>query len=218
MAGSSAEADKYNSNCCLKVLQLRLSLAVVLKYLGFCRPSILQAGTRCCRQDLLKMVAGHGHAICGDLVEFNYGPFQHWAIYVGGDKIVHLTVPESQERSRWSRVFPSSGYIVCLRTQVRLQSVWEVRGQPEVRVWNETHDRLLGNPDAWERIEGRIVRLLNRQFTYSLFTFNCEHLATFLRYGVSLCSQVSLAMSETAAVKLRRACGEYRRREKNSRG
>ncbi|XP_038654748.1 uncharacterized protein LOC119966856 isoform X2 [Scyliorhinus canicula] len=178
MAGSSAEADKYNSNCCLKVLQLRLSLAVVLKYLGFCRPSILQAGTRCCRQDLVK----------------------------------------SQERSRWSRVFPSSGYIVCLRTQVRLQSVWEVRGQPEVRVWNETHDRLLGNPDAWERIEGRIVRLLNRQFTYSLFTFNCEHLATFLRYGVSLCSQVSLAMSETAAVKLRRACGEYRRREKNSRG
>ncbi|XP_078392390.1 phospholipase A and acyltransferase 4-like, partial [Cetorhinus maximus] len=130
-----------------------------------------------------------GDAICGDLVEFDYGLFQHWAVYVGGDKIVHLTVPESQERSAWAGVFPSSGFLVCLRTQVRLQPAREVRGRPAARVRNALHDRHLGQPEPWERIEGRIVRLLNREFVYSLSAFNCEQLATFLRYGVSACTQ-----------------------------
>ncbi|XP_058471737.1 phospholipase A and acyltransferase 4-like isoform X2 [Solea solea] len=96
----------------------------------------------------------------GDLIEINHGTFNHWAVYIGNDEVVHL-------------VWNSSG-------EVRRDKLSDVRNGDNYRV-NYFLDKKYKprNPDV-------IVKEAKSRIgpsKYDVFTYNCEHFATEMRYG-----------------------------------
>ncbi|TNN33929.1 Retinoic acid receptor responder protein 3 [Liparis tanakae] len=112
----------------------------------------------------------------GDLIEFSRGLYQHWAVYIGGDEVVHLTTPggDSGSIGNMSVALSSEG-------QVMRDKIWEVVGDDPFEINNlldykyEPRERHLIVRDA--------CRMVGSVWRYGVFSLNCEHFATELRYG-----------------------------------
>ncbi|XP_070776696.1 phospholipase A and acyltransferase 4-like [Enoplosus armatus] len=123
----------------------------------------------------------------GDLIEICRGSYEHWAVYIGGNEIVHL-MPPSEDSSPFGNLLM---VVDSSTAQVRRQKIWEVVGSSRFHVNNVLDDE-------YEPRERRIIvreacRMVGRQLPYSVATYNCEHFVTELRYGKPESRQVTTA-------------------------
>ncbi|KAF0043823.1 hypothetical protein F2P81_002981 [Scophthalmus maximus] len=121
----------------------------------------------------------------GDLIEIFRGSYEHWAVYVGGEEVVHLIPP--QEESGASDLIK---FLDSSTAQVRRQKLREVVGFHRFRINN------LRDGECEPRERRAIVRdacaMVGRELPYCLATSNCEHFVTELRYGKPRSQQVSV--------------------------
>ena len=87
--------------------------------------------------------------------------------------------------------FPVCGDLLLGATKIRrvpLAQVTVPKGA-RITIGNNVH---AGKPSSVKKMRERLDVLLDKQFGYDLFTFNCEHFATYVRYGQAVCNQVGI--------------------------
>lgn len=87
------------------------------------------------------------------------------------------------------KVFPSCGNILLGQTKIRHEHITHVpvpKGA-HIKISNDCHHYPASSVTDM-RI--RLNALLGEVFDYNLLSQNCEHFATFVRYGVAVCNQV----------------------------
>ena len=89
------------------------------------------------------------------------------------------------------KVVPLSGDILLGVTKIRRQPIAEVNVPKgaSVMISNNRHTY---RPCQKSEIKQRQDALLGKDLHYKLFSLNCEHFATFVRYGVAVCNQVKI--------------------------
>ncbi|KAL7863008.1 hypothetical protein SRHO_G00119920 [Serrasalmus rhombeus] len=124
----------------------------------------------------------------GDLIEIFRGTYQHWAIYIGEGYIIHLAPPsEHAQAGAYSMMS-----VLCDKAMVKKEQLWDVVGNDEYAI-NNLMDK---------KYEPRPVRvilrdahgLLGQELPYCVFSGNCEHFVTELRYGKPESRQVRKAV------------------------
>uniref|UniRef100_A0A8C4RTD8 LRAT domain-containing protein n=1 Tax=Erpetoichthys calabaricus TaxID=27687 RepID=A0A8C4RTD8_ERPCA len=105
----------------------------------------------------------HGENIPGELLEFDFGPLSHWGVYLGNGEVVHFSWPGKAS------------------TSTLAFKVSSVVGFSKVYT-NRSYDLML---DALpqDEILYRCLIFVDRTLPYHILKFNCEHFATFVRYG-----------------------------------
>ncbi|XP_051251930.1 phospholipase A and acyltransferase 4-like [Dicentrarchus labrax] len=124
----------------------------------------------------------------GDLIQISRGTYEHWAVYIGGNEVVHLIPPCADDSDTFSNMLM---LLDSNTAQVRRQKIWEVVGSHEFKINN------LLDGECQPRERHIIVReacsMVGRELPYSLTTHNCEHFVTELRYGKPESQQVQTA-------------------------
>nr|ACQ58045.1 Retinoic acid receptor responder protein 3 [Anoplopoma fimbria] len=123
----------------------------------------------------------------GDLIEIFRGTYEHWAVYIGGNEVVHL-IPPSENSS------PFDSLLMLLdssRAQVRRQKIWEVVGPHRFEINNLLDHKY--EPRQRRDIVRDACTLVSQELPYNAATNNCEHFVTKLRYGESESLQVNRA-------------------------
>ncbi|XP_033852979.3 phospholipase A and acyltransferase 1-like [Acipenser ruthenus] len=131
-------------------------------------------------------VEGYLDACPGELLEFDFGPLSHWGVYVGEGEVIHFSWPEDTEA--WIR-HSAPSIILFSETMVRKERVADIAGISAVYT-NRSYDLVLP-PLPGTEILRRGQVFMDRTLPYNSLTFNCEHFATFLRYGKAQSRQVS---------------------------
>ncbi|XP_078112044.1 phospholipase A and acyltransferase 2-like [Sander vitreus] len=142
----------------------------------------------------------------GDLIEFSYPiGYSHWGVYVEDGNVIHFAVADqgqlmSNIRSSLQAIFPVCGDLLLGETKIRRVPLGEVN------VPKGTHALISNNrhaftPSAPEDMRLRCDALLDKEFPYHLFTLNCEHFATFVRYGKAVCNQIPTRPKNVECVK-----------------
>ncbi|KAG8549958.1 hypothetical protein GDO81_018562 [Engystomops pustulosus] len=124
----------------------------------------------------------------GDLIEYNRHAFQHWAIYVGGGKVVHLT-----PLTVWSNPFAVlRGYLSVVAEETLDAAAAFIPNVPatdcDYRVNNKYDKRI--NPFHPLEIVKAARKEVGKKKKYDLMENNCEHFVTELRYGKGFSDQV----------------------------
>ncbi|KAM4576301.1 phospholipase A and acyltransferase 3-like [Odontesthes bonariensis] len=124
----------------------------------------------------------------GDLIEIFRGIYQHWAVYVGGDFVVHFV----QEGGSGFSSFSNSGFSIgsgdakgAFVRKVKLRDAVE----DNKWVVNNSLDHKY-TPYSPGEIVRRAHAKVGEELRYDLLTYNCEHFANEMRYGVKVSSQV----------------------------
>ncbi|XP_076841608.1 phospholipase A and acyltransferase 4-like [Brachyhypopomus gauderio] len=131
----------------------------------------------------------------GDLIEFAYPiGYSHWGVYDEHGYVIHFAVADENKlmstvRGYLQTMFPLCGDLLLGETKIRRQLLFDVNVPKgaHVSVNNSKHDF---NPSTTEDMRRRRDALLDQSFPYKLFTLNCEHYATFVRYGRAVCNQI----------------------------
>lgn len=86
-------------------------------------------------------------------------------------------------------MFPVCGDLLLGETMIRRVPLAEVNVPKGVHasISNNCHSF---EPSAPEDMRLRCSALLGQVFQYHLLSFNCEHFATYVRYGKAICNQV----------------------------
>ncbi|XP_054426620.1 phospholipase A and acyltransferase 5 [Pteronotus mesoamericanus] len=126
----------------------------------------------------------------GDLIEIFRIGYEHWAIYVEDDRVVHLAPPsEELEAGSITSIFSNRAMVKYSRLQDVLQGCsWKVN--------NKLDGTYL--PLPVDRIIQRTKQMVNKIVQYSLIEGNCEHFVNDLRYGVPRSQQVEHALMHGA--------------------
>ncbi|XP_034387026.1 phospholipase A and acyltransferase 4-like [Cyclopterus lumpus] len=140
-------------------------------------------------------------AKCGDLIEFAYPiGYSHWGVYDEDGHVIHFAVADEKQlmsniRTYLQKIFPVCGDLLLGETKIRRVRLGEVN-VPKGVIVSIGNDRHSLTPSASEDMRLRRDALLDRDFQYKLFTFNCEHFATFVRYGKAVCNQIPARMKD----------------------
>ncbi|XP_070622685.1 phospholipase A and acyltransferase 3-like [Erythrolamprus reginae] len=118
----------------------------------------------------------------GDLIEIFRTGYEHWAVYVGDGNVVHLTGPSLSAGV-------VSHLVVGFPVVVKKEKLSDVVGNNRYRV-NNKYDSKYPVRDPKD-IVYRANRRVGQKKTYKVFTNNCEHFATSLRYNMPESDQVS---------------------------
>ncbi|XP_034419595.1 phospholipase A and acyltransferase 4-like [Cyclopterus lumpus] len=132
----------------------------------------------------------------GDLIEIFRGQYQHWAVYIGGNEVVHLTTPNTDCDS-----CSSGNMLMALESciaQVKRDKIWDVVCDDRFEINNLLDDKY--EPRDRHVIVREACRMVDLEMKYSAFTWNCEHFVTVLRYGRPESRQVKNAVDVGAAV------------------
>ncbi|XP_016429125.1 HRAS-like suppressor 3 [Sinocyclocheilus rhinocerous] len=130
----------------------------------------------------------------GDLIEIFRGTYQHWAIYVGEGYVIHLAPPsEHAQAGAYSMMS-----VLCDKATVKKEELYEVVGNDEYCINNLLDEKY--KPRPVREILRDAHRFLGKELPYSVFTSNCEHFVTELRYGEPQSRQVRDAVETVAAV------------------
>lgn len=127
----------------------------------------------------------------GDLVEFDRGIYSHWAVYIGQHEttehaVVHLAgIDEGPLRSASTHSFTICGKQFD-KAQVCVHDFWKVAGDCKAHK-NNGMDKAM-SPDERSNIVARALSMLGPA-TYNLITKNCEHFASWCRYGIEKSEQ-----------------------------
>ncbi|XP_018086508.2 uncharacterized protein LOC108699156 isoform X2 [Xenopus laevis] len=146
----------------------------------------------------------------GDLIEFVrlWGVYSHWGVYVGDGNLVHLqpdssSIFDSLSSFRHQCQAMSSAMIPVSLLDQRLMAksiisdkdgkvleepVKSVAKGSKYRV-NNSYDKYY-EPRRKEDIVETAKQYVGKKMTYNLCKYNCEHFATFMRYGVAFSKQV----------------------------
>ncbi|XP_059810848.1 phospholipase A and acyltransferase 3-like [Hypanus sabinus] len=126
------------------------------------------------------------HPQPGDLIEISRSGFKHWAIYIGGGDVVHLT-------SDGASVAVSIGYSSSTDIAV-------VKKEPLARVtgndrWciNNNSDRIW-RPLPPAEIVKRAKSKIGKKINYKVLEANCEHFVNLVRYGKNISYQVIVSI------------------------
>ncbi|KAJ7989995.1 hypothetical protein DPEC_G00310260 [Dallia pectoralis] len=130
----------------------------------------------------------------GDMIEIFRPTYQHWALYIGDDLVIHLA-PTSEVPDAG---FGSFGSVTTHKAMVKCESIWVVAGKDEWRVNNLQDKTYQVRPidDILRDAKGYVGTIL----PYFVFSQNCEHFVTKLRYGKAESRQVLNGIPELAAV------------------
>uniref|UniRef100_A0A673HG02 HRAS-like suppressor 2 n=1 Tax=Sinocyclocheilus rhinocerous TaxID=307959 RepID=A0A673HG02_9TELE len=108
-----------------------------------------------------------------NLIEFSYPiGYAHWGVYDGDGYVIHFAVAGKHENFH-------------LKTKIRRQLLSEVNVPKGARVSVSNNQHAL-EPSPVDEIRKRLDALLDKEFTYKIFTHNCEHFATFVRSGKAI--------------------------------
>ncbi|XP_010852251.1 PREDICTED: Ca(2+)-independent N-acyltransferase [Bison bison bison] len=126
----------------------------------------------------------------GDLIEIFRIGYEHWAIYVEDDCVVHLAPPsEDFEAGSITSVFSN-------RAVVKYSHLEDVLHGCSWKVNNKLDGTYL--PLPVDKIIQRTKKMINKIVQYSLIEGNCEHFVNDLRYGVPRSQQVEHVLMEGA--------------------
>ncbi|KAM7329846.1 hypothetical protein ACRRTK_011459 [Alexandromys fortis] len=126
----------------------------------------------------------------GDLIEIFRIGYEHWAIYVEDDCVVHLA-PPSEEFA-----VGSITSIFSNRAVVKYSRLEDVLHGCSWKINNKLDGTYL--PLPVDKIIQRTKNMINKIVQYSLIEGNCEHFVNNLRYGVPRSQQVEHALVEGA--------------------
>lgn len=134
-------------------------------------------------------------ATFGDLIEFSYPiGYSHWGVYDEDGYVIHFAVADEGElmarvRNCLQMLFNVCGDLLLGQTRIRRVPLGEVNvpNGAHVLISNTRH---AFTPSALEDMKLRRDALLDKEFPYNLFYLNCEHFATFVRYGKAVCNQI----------------------------
>ncbi|CAI9167089.1 unnamed protein product [Rangifer tarandus platyrhynchus] len=126
----------------------------------------------------------------GDLIEIFRIGYEHWAIYVEDDCVVHLASPSEEfEAGSITSVFSNRAVVKYSRLEDVLHGCsWKVN--------NKLDGTYL--PLPVDKIIQRTKKMINKIVQYSLIEGNCEHFVNDLRYGVPRSQQVEHVLMEGA--------------------
>lgn len=126
----------------------------------------------------------------GDLIEFYraMGTFSHWAVYVGHGQVIHLSPNPDDDTGKFNLADIKSA------TSVRMDNVKTVAGDSKTYRNNEFDDHF--RPFSKAEIVRRAKKRLGRH-EYDLLKNNCEHFATWCRYGKAMSKQVEAMGTKT---------------------
>uniref|UniRef100_A0A8C0MXE4 LRAT domain-containing protein n=1 Tax=Canis lupus familiaris TaxID=9615 RepID=A0A8C0MXE4_CANLF len=118
----------------------------------------------------------------GDLIEIFRIGYEHWAIYVEDDCVVHLAPPSEEfEAGSITSVFSNRAVVKYSRLEDVLHGCsWKIN--------NKLDGTYL--PLPVDKIIQRTKKMINKIVQYSLIEGNCEHFVNDLRYGVARSQQV----------------------------
>nr|XP_039326879.1 phospholipase A and acyltransferase 5 [Saimiri boliviensis boliviensis] len=126
----------------------------------------------------------------GDLIEIFRIGYEHWAIYVEDDCVVHLAPPSEEfEVGSITSIFSN-------RAVVKYSRLADVLHGCSWKVNNKLDGTYL--PLPVDEIIQRTKKMVNKIVQYSLIEGNCEHFVNGLRYGVPRSQQVEHALMEGA--------------------
>ncbi|KAJ8246950.1 hypothetical protein GJAV_G00257100 [Gymnothorax javanicus] len=122
----------------------------------------------------------------GDLIEIFRPTYQHWAVYIGNGRVIHLVPPsETPQAGAYSLMS-----VLHDKALVRMDELSEVVGTDEYRINNLLDDKY--EPRSPKAIVGDAKSLVGRILPYCVFQGNCEHFVTELRYGKAESRQARL--------------------------
>lgn len=92
-------------------------------------------------------------------------------------------------RTSLETFFPVCGDLLLGQTRIRRVPLCEVKVPKGAHIMISNNRHYL-TPSAAEAMRRRCDALLDETLTYNLLYLNCEHFATFIRYGKCVCNQV----------------------------
>uniref|UniRef100_A0A8D2J6M8 LRAT domain-containing protein n=1 Tax=Varanus komodoensis TaxID=61221 RepID=A0A8D2J6M8_VARKO len=120
----------------------------------------------------------------GDLIEIFRSSCQHWAIYVGDRKVVHLAT----ERDHLAGGPPNTLAVLSNRAYVKKDWLDNVVQKDRFRVNNKHDERHPPLPLA--KILWQAEELVGKEMPCAWNSHNCEHFVMELRYGAEMHEQV----------------------------
>ncbi|XP_049635885.1 phospholipase A and acyltransferase 4 [Suncus etruscus] len=127
----------------------------------------------------------------GDLIEIFRIGYQHWAIFMGNGYVIHLAPPSEYAGAGSSSIFS----VLSNRAVVKRELLTEVAGNCHYKVNNFLDHKYPPLP-KYQILSAAKARL-GQELPYSLYSGNCEHFVTGLRYGHSCSSQVETVETAT---------------------
>ncbi|XP_049636820.1 phospholipase A and acyltransferase 5 [Suncus etruscus] len=126
----------------------------------------------------------------GDLIEIFRIGYEHWAIYMEDDCVVHLAPPsEDFQVGSITSIFSNQAVVKYSRLEDVLHGCsWKVN--------NKLDSTYL--PLPVDKIIQRTKEMINQIVQYNLLEGNCEHFVNGLRYGVRRSQQVEHILTEGA--------------------
>uniref|UniRef100_A0A672J3K2 LRAT domain-containing protein n=1 Tax=Salarias fasciatus TaxID=181472 RepID=A0A672J3K2_SALFA len=131
----------------------------------------------------------------GDLIEIFRGTFQHWAIYVGGGYVVHLTTVSKVNGAGSSSMMTSQ----TERGKVKKEKLQNVVGNNKWKI-NNCLDKEY-KPREVLTIKREACALVGEELPYCVLKSNCEHFVNDLRYGKPESRQVGSVMADVKIMK-----------------
>lgn len=142
----------------------------------------------------------------GDLIEFSYPiGYSHWGVYDEDGFVIHFAVADQGQlmnniRTSLQTIFPVCGDLLLGETKIRRVPLSEVNVPKGVHVLI-SNNRHAFTPSEPEEMRLRYDALLDKELPYHLFNLNCEHFATFVRYGKAVCNQIPARSKNVECVK-----------------
>ncbi|XP_067662417.1 phospholipase A and acyltransferase 3-like [Haliotis asinina] len=137
----------------------------------------------------------------GDRLQFERGLYSHWAVYIGNSEVVHLSGVDGPIGSDLDQSFTISG-VEFDKGIIRKDAFWDVVGDSKVHK-NNSKDTKLKHFGPSKIVERALAKV--GEVGYNIFFKNCEHFATWCRYGKEESDQADglftlLAVGGAAAV------------------
>ncbi|XP_078284053.1 phospholipase A and acyltransferase 3-like [Rhinoraja longicauda] len=121
----------------------------------------------------------------GDLIEIPRNVYTHWAIYIGGGEVIHLTSDGASEDV--SVQFSSSTEFAV----VKREPLTKVAGTDHYYVNNSSDTTF--KAITVKKIINRAKESVGRKVHYNVLKQNCEHFVNSLRYGKDISYQADVA-------------------------
>ncbi|KAJ6652765.1 hypothetical protein lerEdw1_010913 [Lerista edwardsae] len=113
----------------------------------------------------------------GDLIEISRQYYTHWALYVGGGNVIHLTVPDGASGVSHSSV-PS---VHAKKGLVKKEPLSRAVGKDSYHVSKKYDEKYNRRPR--KEILRDAEAMVGKWVEYDLFASNCEHFATGICHG-----------------------------------
>ncbi|XP_047197487.1 phospholipase A and acyltransferase 4-like [Hippoglossus stenolepis] len=127
----------------------------------------------------------------GDLIEIFRKDYQHWAVYIGENEVVHFTTGGGQSSGSLRLLSSSAG-------KVKREKLADVVGNDRYQVNNLLDNRRKAREPSVIVMEARAM--VGRELSYNVATYNCEHFAVEMRYGKAESLQVIKTLITVAIV------------------